>query len=352
MSFTVAEIKPNDFIFDKDKYYNNIELLKYDINKFINIKETSHDSMMELIINTINLTPESLGDTLPCYENLKNMYQLCFVAVKSDNEKTNELNLNEFSNNISSYLVIGKEKIIGTTVIINNEITDNCICKPSSVTLDDICNILYSKFIHKGIHVSTDNKITEFDYFDHPLEFIGYNEENLKNHPGILVPFLKFNIIAFFELNPKNNVINKKATQLIGKHKVNGDVIFILKETEFEFIDLTTTIFKKLLTISNILKERELREDETNEGQKINDLFIVNNKYTILDKRYNSYKDNCSYCQQELEMTNYTCTGCYRAKYHNNECRLKDWEIHKKECIYNKTLLNDQIKERLKEKEK
>lgn len=355
MSISIAIIKPNTFSLIKEKYYKNEDLLEKDFTKYIEIVETTFKDMMELIVKTIGLTPQLMGDTLCCYETKNNIYQLCFLTFGQDSEKP-EKNL------ISTDIVIGKEKIYGTTVLINSKINDDGVCSPDTVNIKEIIRIFYQKFIHKGIIIKTEGIIEEFEYFDHPLEYFKItspDNDNYKKYPGIIVPFLNFNLLSFLEIEPKNNIINKKGTLFIGRQRIHGDIIIVSKENDFEFNDLDLTNFNKLLDLSTLdLKKRDIKKEvdkdnkednkeDNKDNEKINELPVLMNRFMLLEKRWNKYKKVCASCKNELTDTILVCSGCYRVKYHNEECRLKDWEKHKLSCLYNQEPLNEQIKRKI-----
>src|SRR5439155_9719770 len=142
-------------------------------------------------------------------------------------------------------------------------------------------------------------------------------------------------------LKPNNNSINKKATIIFGRNKVNGDVLLILKESDFEFIDFDKIIFDKIFDLADFsFDTRDLQDDEKKEDVRINNLPVIMNKYCILKKRYSFYNNICNFCKSSSNETLLICSGCYKTKYHNNNCQQKDWENHKKECLYNKQSIN------------
>lgn len=332
---SLVTIKQNSFQFLKDKYLTaddtGLNLLKKDIEEHIQVKELKFEDMMEVIVTDIQLlTPELVGDSLTIHETATNVYQLCFTKItKNENNP----------NNIASYLT--SEEVCGNAVFINSKITDNNTCEPDNSYVDDLVKILYSKFIHKGIIIPSDEMkpVSEFNYIDHPLEYYKCLEEDYKKYKAYEFDFLKFNLCLFIKNSPDNSLINKRATRLIGTQKINGDVILLSKTTQ-EYNDIDCILYKKLIKVAyGPLRSRSLTDFENQEDEKLNNLPIVMNKYCVLEKRYNNLKKTCNYCNTEL-IKELICTGCYRIKYHNEKCQIDDWDEHKKECLFNKNPVN------------
>ena len=353
-TITIAVIKPNNFKFTKEQYYNDIPKLQQDISSFIEIKQILFNDMMESIVTLINLTPELIGHTSTCFETSKNIYQLCFVGTENNNspstsgandDSTDNGNILSSSsleeNNICEFL--SGETVHGNAVFINSMIGIDNTCLPDNITLEMITQILYSKFVHKGIYISpNDNEIPiEYNYFNHPIEYYNITtEDSFENYKIIDINFLEFNLCAIIEINPSNEIVNKPITRLYGKQKINGGVLLISKST-YEYHDLSLELYKKIMELSfGSLKSRDLNDDEKNDKESENKLPIVMNKYTILQNRYTNLKNICYSCAEPFTEAGMICGGCYRIKYHSLECQKNDWNNHKNDCLYNKEFMN------------
>jgi len=227
---------------------------------------------------------------------------------------------------------------IDTDAVIINSTINNKIYEPGNVMLDDISDILYSKFVHKGINL-LNNQTVEFDYFHHPVECYNIQTEADFNKYKIHeFTFLGFDLCMVFEIDSDNN-INKRATRLLGTHKIAGGVLLVAKSST-EFIDLTLDLYNKMNSLAfGLLSSRLLKDDEKKEENSN----AAINKFSVLNERYNSLTDVCHNCNAIFVNDPLTCSGCYRAKYHILECQENDWEEHKKECLYNKDYLNKKI---------
>lgn len=335
METTIAIIKPNNFKFNKQLYYNNKQQLTNDISQFIEFKTILFDDMMETIIVNIGLTSELLGNSPTCFETSTNVYQVCYIDASENNDAP--------MNSIASYLT--GERIDNTSVVISSFMNNQKIYVPDNVDIQNIIDILYSKFVHKGIYIGVNNQnAIEFDYFNHPIEYYNIQTEtDFHNYKFHEFAFLGFDLCMVIEVNSNN--INKKATRLLGNDIVNGDILLILKSS-CEFNDLSLSLYDKMNKLSfGPLVSRQLNDNEKKEENN-----IAINKYSILEERYNSMIDKCHFCNMiftssALEtheiIPELICTGCFRLQYHNQHCQMNDWNNHKKECLYNKsTALN------------
>jgi len=334
--FSVLVIEPNDIKLD---YKYNKEI----INKYISIKNTSllENQLVYLIVDTLKMTPNDMGDTVIISESSDYVTQLCCKGEATNEIKNTGERDKKDMNNIASYLIKGDKQIYGPVIVLRSEITDNNTCKESDMTIDLLHNILNSKFIHKGIRLGYNKDITEFTFKNYPLEDM--EEELINNYKWLEVPLFKFNLLMYIQIEPINNVINGYATRIVGDKVIYGDVIIVSKSTEYEYIDLDIDIFKKLLKICGGSLDSRNIKDIDKEGECIDGLPIVTNRYRIVNMIFNKYKKICNYCEQPTD-TFKICKGCYRFEYHNIECQKKDWNTHKSQCLYGENPINISLK--------
>lgn len=349
MTFKIAVIKPNEYKID-DVRNLSIEQIKNDIQDYIEfIDVNTPNEMMEQIVTYLKQTHELLGDCSLCYNDINNIYQMCFLS-----KKDNHLDETEPINGLASYFTDEGREIYGNTVMMNSLITDNGTCTTGTLSLDDIVNILYKRSVHKGSIIKTDGTVNEITFYSNPLEDL--SKETVDNYRYIELPLFKFNLIAYIQLQPTNNVINKKATRLVGSGRVFGDIIIASRVSDYSFGDLDTALLEKILfTCCGSMESRDLTKDEEDTTDKINGLNVIRNKYRVLNNRYEQYttekRNNlCSGCNKEFEKLT-LCTGCYRTSYHNKDCQKSHWKEHKNNCPYGNESINELFCKSIKEKE-
>lgn len=316
MSNTLIVIKPSN-----SQYSKSLVLEDYTY-----IREFTNETLMEIIIDEIGLTPDLVGDTQTCFESGTNIFQLCFVGY-NENTELKEVNT------IATYL--NGETVYGNAVLINSKINEDYLCCQDSSKISDLETILFSKFNHKGIciPVNDDDAVSEFEYQNHPLEYLEPSEKTYGKYKLFECTFLGFQLGFFGEVNNTN--VNKRATRLLGNKKLFGNVV-LFNKLPHEFQDIDMELFIKFNKLSyGSLKDREPTNSEDREGQKINGLPVAFNRYCLLNKRYAEYKKICNSCKEELKSEKLVCTGCFRVRYHNKECQKNDWSTHKTECLYN-----------------
>lgn len=338
MSISIITIHPNNFEFVKDKHYNNITQLQHDYEHSVEVQPVPFEQMMDTIITNIEMVNNTdlHGDTITFYETDKHIYQICFLLPDTHPNK-DVTNVNK----IAEYLCC--ETIYGTCVILCSKINEDYTCSPDNIDIPTLTDIIYRKFVHKGLFISYDDAkpVIEYDFLKTPLEYDNtLKSEEYRYHD---IDFLGFTLSIFIK-NNDNTPLNKRATKLLGNHKINGDIMVAMRTT-YEYNDLTNSIYHKIIKIAEgSILYRKLRESEKESDKKINNLPIAYNKYIVLENRYREYKDTCHSCSKPFEENKYlTCTGCYRLKYHNTTCQNADWDNHKKECLFNKVSINSPV---------
>lgn len=336
---SVVTILPNKFVFDRVKYYNNLQQLRTDILEFTRVIEIDTSELMETIITEIQLTPELIGSSPICNETDTNIYQICYAGEKEQTLNENKIPSNP--NNIGNYLI--NDTIENNCLLINSKVGNEKTCVPDSADIDTLVKLLYQKFFHIGIVIKADMScpIEEFVYGDHPLEYYKVSAYDENKYKITEFNFVSLGLCAVIDLLPENNVINKRMTRIIGKEIIYGDVLLIMKIPD-AYQDLDLDLYKKINMLSyGPLINRVLTEEETKDTEKLNELHIINNKYSILNSRINSlvknYGNSCAYegCKKVSDVLS-LCKSCYRVKYHDKECQTLGWDTHKDECFHKK----------------
>jgi hypothetical protein len=204
--------------------------------------------------------------------------------------------------------------------------------------MDSLCELVVKKRLHIGVKVYPDGKLEEFTFVDDPTEVV---KDDFDKYQWVETPFLKFTLLQLIKHEPEPDVVNKDASKVSGRFKVHGTSYFISAVTKTQYEDLTIQLFQKILKVAEgDLRERELKDDEKDD-QKMDDLPIVMNRHCVLRKRLDNFKRVCSGCNQDIvNDDNKLCLGCYRVRYHNDECQKKDWDDHKNLCLYKKQEIN------------
>lgn len=332
--FKIAIIDTNKFYFNQNEYKKefNHANLKEDIKDLITFKNVKLPELMDDIVEAIGLDKILVGNTNIVTENDKYVYQICHLSMKDNGKEDDEENIN----GLASCLTLGYTNVYGPAVLLCSRVSDTNMCVPDTIDLDRVTEILYEKIHHTALLVKAVNqssvivndKIVEEVYFHYdPKEII-----DIDNFKYVECPFLKFNLLVLFN-NDNTKPINKLVTKLVGKQRIYGDCYVLSKSAENEYIDFNLEIFKKILNLAEgSLKDRELEEDEKDKDEEDNKLPIIMNRYCILNKRHSKYSPMCNYCKTSDD-AKVICTGCYRVRYHNKECQLKDWPVHHEDCV-------------------
>jgi hypothetical protein len=125
-----------------------------------------------------------------------------------------------------------------------------------------------------------------------------------------------------------SNEPNWTASRIIAS-KVTGRWNFAVKKAPGMYTDLTHQEVTQLshvcagATSAANLTEREVKKQRS---------FAT--RYTLLRDRISRMVDKCQSCNANPEHPQW-CSGCYRMRYCNQECRAKHWNEHRKDCSYN-----------------
>lgn len=338
-TYNIAVVKPNDFNrqnFDLGVTHSQI-LDK--ISPFIEFVQVNLETMMETIVNVIGLTKETIGATNIFYQTKDSIYQMCHLNMQDNGNKEDSREIN----GICSSLNMENLEIRGSVVLIRCNIEENHLCSSSSIDINTITDIVFSKIVHKGVRIDPDGTVSEFTFLKDPMD--GLSQEEIENYQWMELPLFKLNLIVFIQVEPVIDQVNKKMTQLVGNSLIHGSSLLVLKSVENEFLDMDVPLLNQLLTATmGKNSKRTLSEEELKDGEKINELPMVVNGFRILDKRVLEYKNKCEGCGVDMEDHAYNrCTGCYRVCYHSKDCQKGDWHHHKNDCLFGQQPLNRKI---------
>ena len=324
--FNIAIIKFNNYNIKEDVKDISKEDIKKDLEKLVEIREVTQNTMMENIIEVLKLTTHHVADSALCYEDDKNVYQLCNMRLLDTNNSNGKGNFNC----LGTLLTTTKETIYGDSVLIKSKITEDNTCIDDSIDIDDIVNLYYSKIVHKTVSINADGEISELLFRKSPFE--NMDKDMLNNYRYIDHNILGFVFQMHIEVIPTKDKVNKKMTILKGNSIIKGNVILLLKTHEYNFLDIDKKLLKKILCLcEGSIKGREISEDEKQNRKEFNNKIIVMNPFCILEKRYKKYCENNKNKNKKL-----TCRGCFRMKYETLEEQKRDWLNHSKECLFKK----------------
>lgn len=292
----------------------------------ITVKELEHSEMMDYIVDSLELVPELLADTVTCYEDENVIFQLCYINDDNSPHKT----LNKYA----TELVYDKIEIHGPAVLLCSYIKPDLTCYPASVSRDELDKLYNYRTNHVGLHVNEDGSLVEYKFTTDPLYDLSESEKS--EYGWFEHNLLTFNLVVYMKKKHMGELINKKITKLLGSYRIHGPVRLVLKKYSCDYENMSELLFEKLLLVSGgSLDNRKLSEYENRDNDCINGLYTVNNSCLILRDRLASHKNVCNYCLGDLVNNHYTCTGCYRMYYHSEECQSNHWSIHKNECLHN-----------------
>lgn len=325
----IAIIKPNKFVFDKHVYENGSVKLMEMLNEYVQILCIENDKLMDVMVTALDMKPESLADGIVCYENAHEIYQL-FMITDSNNIGKDVCRDDEKKNMIGTHLC--NKDVGGNCVMICEKVRENDVCNNGDVSIDNVSQILWSKFVHKGIFIGV-NSVSEFVYFHHPLEYYKCDEYDENKYKILDFDFLSLSLCAVL-INGAIEV-NKMMTRIVGNDCIKGDVLLIHKDID-AYLDLDLVLFGKINKLAyGSLDLRELK-DIDKEEKKIGELCVVNNKYCVIERRLRDVANNLKCgndgCKKVGKCGN-VCSSCYRVKYHDIECQERDFVMHKNMCV-------------------
>jgi hypothetical protein len=218
-----------------------------------------------------------MGNTTKIFQSDEYIYEMCHLIHDKTFTRPDPIN------NLASIL-IKTDEIKGNAILIKTKITDNKTCVPDRLNLYELTNIVRTKFVHQGIVVSKD--ICSYEYIVNPVEVL--SEKEVKNIRSIEIPYLKFIICFFIEVEPTINEINKYITMIITNNIIKGRVFVSLENLEkTEYLNLSVKLFKELVAImSDETFISQLTQQEDVENGEIDGKQTILNCYSVIHLRY------------------------------------------------------------------
>lgn len=334
--FNILVITPNNLVLDAN--FDPRQIYPY-----LHLMKTNREELMYVLYDLLELTPETVGDSDIVYENDQFVYQI-FHNSENLHQTEEEGKLAKLStsitpsfNGIATYLVNSEKKINGRVVLLRSKILSNGLCDTSSINQDDMFRLLHKTFVHQGTIININELIINFSY-QSPLD--GISESLKQNYSYVETDVYGFHLIGCYDstLESKES-INKKASLLFNT-KLHGNVRVCIT-TDSKFIDMEEGLIDNLLYCSLQTAERKYTGSE-DLPQRINDMTVIKNGYTLLKKKVSTFKvscfnpqcsETCNVNEKSIETYSPKCEHCHKAYYHNDECKLIHKEEHEKVCF-------------------
>lgn len=252
-----------------DSYMGSIIKLSKD---FASPNETLEELMVEI---TQGLDNENLqGNTLMLFADDKHMYDIIFLEEIGASQNDGELN------QFMSISNIELSPIYGNTAIIKSSYENSSLVQ-SSISKEDVINLLINNFYHKGVLVNIDGSLLELEFAgDNPNIVIGGNFKMLSP-----ISLFGLTIVGFQEDGKEKNKI---ASDFYGKEIYGRFFIAMLCPiSNKKFWNLNINLLNNLMKLLNYAsgtseqknKINEL-EKELNEDKLKNPLFLIK-KYCV-----------------------------------------------------------------------
>ncbi len=277
MTFRVAIIDINGLEIEEgetlketsEKIINMKDSLKKEIEKYVKIIDViTPNDMMEKAVEIISMTPDMMGVTTTCYEDLNYIYQIVHVdsgAIMNDRP----------INSIASAIAYDKIRIYGKAVMLKSQMKENGQFGTANMTIDDIKMLLDVRTHHKGILVRSNGETEEREFIIDPVECCyDFTDEEKDNNTEKKLHADVSRLCGFqlITVHDKENAgsPNMLATSLSGS-AVNSDAFMFIKNGDHDFLNLDKELFNDIKTIY--------------EKGKLNDLRDVKCKYIISQYR-------------------------------------------------------------------
>lgn len=254
--YTVLLIKPNDFSIDSIQLNSSTNLNnKFDICDYDNIKKLIENYTIEHFINEsndelnlkynlvklLNMSPDDYGDTLTCYIDNNNIYQLVFLDKQSGD-----------INRLASILNIEKRVIYGNAILIKTNIPDydTSIMNNVNIIKTDIWYLIIHNLLHYGLFIDISINDYSIDVssniksiiFNNNCGILNDNNICLSDYEQTFTCIFKYNLICFHK-NDKHQNINHIVSALFDK-KIYGPCYVVSLSDPNIFDDIDINSFK------------------------------------------------------------------------------------------------------------
>lgn len=253
----ICILNTNDFdihIFDYLSLINsNEKIFNTYIDRYIDFKKiNNNDSLMELIINELELDTKKFGGyTETIYETYNNSYQMIYADIDDKNAhvlcKDNE-KIENIKNMFACYLTSERKNIHGKCILIKLNYDLNNVHTLCDITYDDIIFLLHKKIVHTCVHVNCNgNIIKNVRFLYNPCESDKTNKYEIHD-----TAFSDINILIYALHDKQNEKYNlNKIANIIYEKKIYDDVFISLLNNNSTFLDLDDDYFSKIIYLFN-----------------------------------------------------------------------------------------------------
>jgi len=295
--------------------------------KIVNNNFTQDDKIIDNIIEKINdaqikiVETDDINFTSDIVEGLElkdNKIPINTTIIREDEDKIWQMcyiETNIHKNHIASFLTCDKRTIYDNCVFFCSKINGKGSCDNTSMSIDDILQLLKKQKTVIGCTITVNKQIEEFQY----------NSLQIKTKIKE-VDIFGFQLQIFYD---DDKLVNRYASVLCNT-KIYGNVNVISKTHDLNFVDITrATLLRILNTLKLPLEYRSIVEEKDEKDER--GLMIIKNRWWNLRKKEQEKKINkCWNCDTNIELR--TCGGCYRLLYCSKKCQTKDWKTHQYDC--------------------
>lgn len=244
----IAVIETNDIHYQEhDRLHTNFTQDKIQelLSDYIQFLSVSSEELLNTIMDNLIIKDDIYTvDTKDIGVFDGNLYQICHI--QPSEQTYDELKKKKIEyNGIASYLSDYGLKIYGKAVVIKTKNKQLC-----SLTLDDLSMIYKSKFVHKGLLISSNNEISETEYIFNPIDWIKPDEVVKYKYHEIAISDEEI-LMIFFDTT--SNTKNEKISALCGQ-TITGTIILGVRKhkldlfaSEYGYIDLNKKQLEILL---------------------------------------------------------------------------------------------------------
>ncbi len=292
-----------------------ILVINNDETKIIETDDTNFTSDIVEGIG-VDICKKSSIHTSVIHEEYDKIWQISYI------NDTNEDNINH----TASLLSLDNKTICYNVILFCSKVNDNGSCDTMSITIDDLKQLVQIKKQHIGCHIDIKNMISEFTYSN----ISDVISDKYEYYPTTL---FGFDLELYSEKKNESKIVNKFMSSIV-KKLMYGDVYIIHKLGEHTYGNINIKLLTELKQLYHTpINLQIITDKETEVERDTRGLLVVKNRWWMLKKKMNEFKDKIGKCWICNEYTKLTCSGCYRLHYCSKECQRKDWNNHKDDCL-------------------